>query len=689
MPANKLNRRSFIQLCGNVAAGSVFVNPAGLFADNNQDPFKLLRSRWIIYENGSYDLISKEIILKNCRPAINGQTVMSRNVFLGDSPKGIRIVYELSGGFLMLDLQTNEDSLSIGTEFSGLSQAPKWFYPISQARVFGVNNFFRQGLGTAGPSGIYPVRKTMPSYKNQNGLWQNWSIDSYLSFAFLGKNETIAVGALDHRDFLQRSTIYNQTHRTRLQDKEEYEENIFFEAAMQLDQSKIQNEYIKLPNLYFFTGNKPYETLREMAVRTSDKSEARKTSLTSYHWISKGNDHEPYSFDKLKKQIDFLAKKNPLLPVQTMIINKGYCVMGDWLEPNDNWPGGLENAAREIFKHGYRAGVWIAPFVVSNKSKLIKKHPDWIIKDREGRIKLEMANENETFYSIDPSKEAVKKYLRSVFHSLRKMGFIFYEMDYLEWGLKDSKNVKIDSQEKSSVQILREALDIIRQEIGYGSLVMADNTAFQPVIGFADILKTSSSCDAGWNDAGVKNMIRETYYTQYFNNILWQNNPGEINIIDNQIFSEDERISLALWKAFLGGAVCTSDDFTEMTYNQLEFFRFLEPAKLIQNIRFPYWPSTTEIKVAVRYYNSYKSWAVLFFNDKDVSVSRYFPVNELTISDSVYVFNWKPGFIIPFGYMGNININLLPHQSRLLWLSPTNDPPPNNLTLGGSQAGQI
>jgi hypothetical protein len=689
MPAHELNRRSFISLCGNAAAGSFILNPADLFADNYQDPFKLLRSRWIIYENGSYDLISKEIILKNCRPAINGQTVMSRNVFLGDSPKGIRIVYELSGGFLMLDLQTNEDSLSIGTEFSGLSQAPRWFYPISQAKVFGVDSFFRQGLGTGGPSGIYNISKELPTNKDQRGLWQNWTLDSYLSFAFMGKNETIAVGTLDNKDFLQRSTIYNQTHRTRLQDKEEYEENIFFEAAMQLDQSKIKNEYIKLPNLHFFTGNKPYETLREMSVRTANRSEARKNSLTSYHWISKSSDHGIYSFEKLKKQIDFLADKNPFLPVQTIVINKGYCVAGDWLEPDENWPGGLENAAREIFKHGYRAGIWIAPFIVSNKSKLIKKHPDWIIKNSEGYYKLEMANKNETFYTIDPSNNNVRKYLRTVFQSLRKMGFIFYEMDYLEWGLKDSQTVKMDSQEKSSVQILREVLDIIRHEIGYGSLVVANNTAFQPVIGFADIVKTSSPCDAGWNDAGVKNMIRETYHTQHFNNLLWQNNPGEINIIDNRIFSEDERISLALWKAFLGGAVCTSDDFTRMTSEQLEFFKFLEPARLIQNIRFPYWPSTSEIKVAVKYYNSYNSWGILFFNDKEISVSESYPVSELTEYESLYVFNWKPGFIIPFGSMRSIIIDLMPHQSRLLWLSQNNDPPPKNLTLGGKISDQV
>ncbi len=682
MPGNNLVRRSFLKLIGSATA-SVLVNPVNLFAGNDQIPFRLLKSRWIIYENGSFDLISKGIILKNCRPSIDGQSVMPRNVFLGDSPKGVRIVYELSGGFLMLDLQTNEDSLSIGTEFSGLSQAPRWFYPISQAQVFGADSFFRQGFGTGGPSGIYPIINTSQIDKSQAGLWQNWTYDSYLSFGLLNKDETIAIGTLDHNDFLLRSTIYNKRHRTRLYDKEEDEGNIFFEAAMQLDQSKIDNEYIKLPVLHFFTGNKPYETLRELAIKAGIKSQARKNSLTSYHWISKAGSPEDFSLDRLKKQIDFLVNLNPPLNVQTIIINKGYCIAGDWLEPNDNWPGGLESAAREIFKHGYRAGVWIAPFMASNKSNLMRKHPDWIIKNSQNQYKIELATENETFYAIDPANKNVKNYLKTVFRTLRRMGFIFYEMDYLEWGLKDTNLLRMNSNEISSVQIYREALDIIRQEIGYGSLVIANNTAFQPVIGFADIVKPANSCDVGWNDYGVKNMIRETYYGQYFNNVLWQNNPGEINLIDNELFSEDEKISLALWKAFLGGAVCTSDDLTRMNYAQLDFFRFLEPAKLIQTIRFPYWPSLEEIKVAIKYYNTYKSWGVLFFNDKDVRIIKSFSVRELTESDTAYIFNWKPGFIIPFGIMHTITVDLMPHQSKLLWLCQNNQPPPKQLTIGG------
>ena len=86
-------------------------------------------------------MISREIILRNCRPAINGQGVMPKNVFLGDSPKGKKIVYELPEGFLMLDLKTYDDFLSIGAEFSGFSQSPRWFSLFLRRKYLGLISF--------------------------------------------------------------------------------------------------------------------------------------------------------------------------------------------------------------------------------------------------------------------------------------------------------------------------------------------------------------------------------------------------------------------------------------------------------------------------------------------------------------------------------------------------------------------
>lgn len=77
-----------------------------------------------------------------------------------------------------------------------------------------------------------------------------------MSFAFFGDEETIAIGNTDYNDFLQRSTIYNGTHVSGIGHADSAGEQFFFEAGMLLEEIKIENEYIKLPDLHFFAGNK-------------------------------------------------------------------------------------------------------------------------------------------------------------------------------------------------------------------------------------------------------------------------------------------------------------------------------------------------------------------------------------------------------------------------------------------------
>ena len=686
MPGKKLDRRIFLKMCGSAAIGSgLAFHPLNLpttkAGKKRKERFKLSRPNWIIYNNGSYDLISEEIILKNCRPAIDGQSVIPKNVFLGDSPKGKRIVYEINGGFLMLDLKTNKYSLSIGAEFSGFSKAPRWFYPIFQAEVFGVNQFFKQGFGTGGQSGVYPIQNSSSQdWGNITGE-QSWSFDSYLAFGFLGKKETIAVGNLDHKDFLQRSTIFNRPHRSGLSDRYVGGEQLFFESAMHLEETPIENEYIKLPELHFFAGNKPFETLRELAWRQSEKTEARQSSVTSYHWIPRPENEQPNSLEFLKKQINHLGVLSPTLPVHSLVIDKGYCVTGDWLDTNDNWPGGLNRAAREIFKNGYRAGIWIAPFIVAEKSKIFRQHPDWLIKDFNNQPIPEEISGQEVHYALDLSNDNVLKHLSKIFKSLKKSGFIFFETAHLNAGFK---NIKKANKGKSAVQVFRNALSVIREEIGPGGLWLANHTPYAPIIGFADIVKTNNKIKRNWTDDGAGNMIQESYTSQYFNNIFWQNDPGSLHFSNNNSkFSEQEMYSLAMWNGILGGAVSTSSDITQLSNDQIDYFRFLEPNKRLRNAYFPFWPGREEIKVAVSEYRAFRSWGILFFNDKNKPVKKSFAVEDLIDETAVYVFGWKIGQTISFGELNKIIVELQPHESRLLYLSRNNAPPPPNLTIGG------
>ena len=687
MAGIRLDRRMFLKLCGTAAMGSGFAWNQQMFSarfnDQKKQPrFRLSKPEWIIYENGSYDLISKEITMKNCRPAIDGQGVMPRNVFLGDSPKGKRIVYELTGGFLMLDLKTHRDSISIGAELSGYSRSPRWFYPISQAEIHGAGHFFRQSFGTGGSSEVIKIESAAEKASNPLSREESWSFDSFMSFALFGNEETIAIGNADYNDFFHRSTIYNKPHRTGPRFAEPGEEQIFFESAMLLEKTPIENEYIKLPELYFYAGNKPFETLRELAWKQSEESNAQQGNATSFHWIVKPDDQEN-TLKYLKSQIDFVVQLKPELPLQSIVVDKGYCTVGDWLETNDNWPGGMDRAAREIFRFGYRAGIWIAPFIVSEKSKVFRQHPEWIALDYNDQPIIEETEDDDLCYALDISQPEVVKHLQKIFKSLRKSGFIFYDMAYLNAGFKDSLEIRKANPDESSVQTFRNAMQVIRNEIGQGSLISANQTPFAPVVGFADIVKTGWDIPLDWESLRVEEMVKESYFTHYFNNILWQNEPADISLLSTSKLTELEKTSLSLWCGMLGGAVGTSANIMALNQHQLNLLRFLEPNRRFQHAEFPFWPSTGEIKIAVREYRSHRSWGVLFFNDKNEPFNKKYLIDDLVGENSVYVFGWKPQPPIAFGEMKEILIDLEPHESMLFYFSREFFPPPENLTLGG------
>ncbi|WP_346861480.1 alpha-galactosidase [uncultured Draconibacterium sp.] len=680
MISDKLGRRNFLKYCTATAIGSgLMINPLSVFSNENEklkqkkEKFKLSKPRWIIYDNGSYDLISKEIILKNCRPSIDGQGVMPKNVFLGDSPKGKRIVYELPGGFLMLDLKTNKDNISIGAEFSGFSRAPRWFCPISQAEVLGVNHYFKQGFGTDGNSGVFPIQNE----KNKK-LPQSWSSDSFMAFGFLGNEETIAIGNTVQNDFLQRFTIYNRPHSTGINNKIN-ENQVFLESGMLLDEIDIENEYIKLPELHFYTGNRPLETFQELAWQTSRQSGARQGSPTSYHWISPQTTNHADCCENLKTQIANAKEKSLLL--HTFCI-KNYCIEGDWLEPFKDWTGGLDNAARTIYKDGFRAGISLSPFRVSENSKIYKTHIDWLIKDNYNQEIVEDTVNGEKFYALDASHPGVEKYISKVFRALRKMGFIFYETPHLSYAFKDSNEVNRKVVAKSSVQIFRDICSLIRTEIGPGSLWMAGETPYSPLLGFADIVKVNSQPEGNWTREKLNNFMREAWYTHYFNNIYWQNSPGEITLSEENGLNKAEIESFALWTGFLGGAVGTSDNFTELNDNQLNVFRFLEPSKQQQNAYLPFWPNYDSVKVAIRTYKNPTAWAVLLFNDKSESVQQNFEIFDLIEKDEIFVYSWDE-HKMTFGNLEQLRVSLEPFQTKLFYLTEKDEAPNQDLTLGG------
>lgn len=58
--------------------------------------------------------------------------------------------------------------------------------------------------------------------------------------------------------------------------------------------------------------------------------------------------------------------------------------MGDWLDVSDKFNRSMKDICSDIKKAGFEPAIWLAPFIASEKSNLLKKHPDYFVKDTEG-----------------------------------------------------------------------------------------------------------------------------------------------------------------------------------------------------------------------------------------------------------------------------------------------------------------
>lgn len=690
MSSNSIERRSFLKMMA-AGAGSAML-PLSFYQktfanEPSASPikFKLGKTEWLLHNDGTFDLITDNIRLLNCRPTMDGQSIFVRNTFMGDSPKGKRIIYELDRGFVMLDLKINNGSISVGAELSSISRAPFYFSPLGEARVEGATRFFRQGLGYGGQSGLFPIQQsTQQEWGNSPGE-QAWSYDSYLTTALLSdNNETIAFAAYEHYDFIQKCSIYNRPHRKGLLDRYPDKEDVFFEAGFVMENIPLQNDFIKLPDLYIIQGNLPFETLQHIAWNISENMIARKDTKTSYHWSSWYEYKKDFSFDKLREKLVTLDHLNPKIPLQTIQIDDCYCVHGDWLDTNENWPRSMEDAAREIFQRGYRAGISVAPFIVEEKSKLFRSHPNWLIKDLNGNP-ASFGNISEVpHYALDGSHPDVQKHIARIFRTFRKMGFTFFKTDFLDWGLQDSYNIKRYNRDKTSVQILVEVLKIIREEIGAGSYWLASISPFAPLIGFADGMRVSNDIENAWEPEGAGNMFQETYAGQYFNNAYWQNDPDTIYLgLKNNKLTQAEQTSIAHWNGILGGMVHTSDHFSALTEEELNHWRFLQPQERPQSATLPYWGEDKKCKVAVRRFKSPKAWGVLVVNDTDETTDEQYDMQKLTGENKCWTFQWGPDENTNLGILDKIQITLSPHESKLLYLTESKTPPSPDLSISG------
>ena len=628
---------------------------------------------WKLNADGSFDVVGGGVALQGCYPALDGAAVRPVRVTVRETADGGSLCYTLAQGELALTLGSDGPTLTVSTTLRGLPAAPHWVQPIAGARVEGADRFFRQGIGMSGPTVFtsWPPRE---------------QTDSYTVSALIAADEaTLTCFTLDYRHY---------TMRTLLTPAQGVADAARFAIGFATECIPLPAPALTLPVLRLTHAATPWAGLHGAAREIGQAMGARTDKPTAFHWCSWYYLYQHLSEQLLDEYLAGFQALDPPVPLQTVQIDAGYFpANGDWLEANWRWPAGMPAAIAKIAAAGYRPGIWIGPFMVGNRSRLYREHPEWMLRDLHGAPLAPWRHygeyrvwgyPDEETYVLDTSHPEAMAYLRQVFRTLRAWGVTFFKTDFILWGLQDSTGVRRHTPGKTSVEYVRDVLEMIREEIGEESFWLGCIAPYAPFIGLADAMRIAADVSDQWG-AVLPNVIQETVGDQYFNNVWWQNDPDAVLVRNFHIsMSREETYALALWQGMQGGVVNTSDPLHLISAERLALFRFLQPAPEPVAAVMPCWGQNRPLRIAVRAYPARQAWGVLVLNANDYPVAERLSLVDLTGQPTAHLFAWAPAGATALGEASSVLVELPPHAARLYYVTRTPTPPPNGLTLGGA-----
>ncbi|MGH2428588.1 MAG: glycoside hydrolase family 36 protein [Candidatus Limnocylindria bacterium] len=173
------------------------------------------------------------------------------------------------------------------------------------------------------------------------------------------------------------------------------------------------------------------------------------------------------------------------LPIEVVQLDDGYqAEVGDWVTLSDRFAS-LEAMARRIHASGRRAGIWIAPFLVGERSELARRHPDWLVQSGTGPTDAGW-NWDEDLAALDVTHPAAAAYLADVLGTMRGWGFDFFKVDFVYAGALDGqRNQPIDG-----LEAYRIGMELIREAIG-DAYLLGCGAPILPSIGLVDAMRVS------------------------------------------------------------------------------------------------------------------------------------------------------------------------------------------------------
>lgn len=263
-------------------------------------------------------------------------------------------------------------------------------------------------------------------------------------------------------------------------------------------------------------------------------------------------------------------------------IDDGYePFVGDWLDYNGrDFPNGMKTIADAVHRESYLAGIWLAPFNVQRgKSRILKEHPDWLIRTPDGKPQLGCVAWGGA-YTLDIYNPEVREHLKNVFDTvLNDWGYDMVKLDFLY------SQCRTPRDNKTRGTIMCEAMDFLRECVG-DKLILGCGVPLGPAFGVVDACRISCDVDLSYGGKfynsmsinnelpSAQNAINNSMFRRHLNGRAFLNDPDVFFLRDHNLtFTWEQKLLLAKINNLFGRVLFVSDDAGEYSEAELEVLK--------------------------------------------------------------------------------------------------------------------
>jgi alpha-galactosidase len=366
-------------------------------------------------------------------------------------------------------------------------------------------------------------------------------------------------------------------------------------------------------------------------------------------WSSWYHFFDQVSASDVRSNLQAAAALQPDLPLDLVQIDDGFQTrVGDWYSHRPSFPQGVSPLAEEIRSAGLTPGLWLAPFLVDPRSRLVQEHPDWLLRGRFNRP----VNAGYSFWgtfttALDLTRPEALAYAQEVVHTAaHDWGFPYLKLDFLYAAALPGR---YHDPTRTRAQVLRMGLQALRSAAGQDTRLLGCGCPLGSAIGLLDLMRIGADVAETWRPRymgtefyihaepdfpSVRNAIHNTLTRAPLHKRWWINDPDALLLRPETDLTLAELQTLASVIALSGGSLFVSDHLPDLPPERVHMAERLLPVIGRRPHVLDWFDAPTPRRMRLDLSNASGTWCILaFFNWAQSARELVFRFEDFNVSE--------------------------------------------------------